>query len=97
MTQARYISPAALTSTISHRHTCEVRLSTDHSTDGGLWLGRQPVDGECPRCGKTELMAYPVNSEGGWFDVIKCQACLCSVKRERGPRLGAITLLADRL
>jgi vanillate/4-hydroxybenzoate decarboxylase subunit D len=43
------------------------------------------------------LMAYPVNSEGGWFDVVKCQECFHSLSRTRGPRLGAIQLLTDRI
>lgn len=58
---------------------------------------RTPVEGRCPRCGAEELRRYPVNSEGGWFDVVKCQRCLCSVSRERGPRLGPIQLLSDLL
>jgi hypothetical protein len=62
-----------------------------------LYLERQPVDGACPRCGTAELRSYPVNSEGGWFDVVKCQACLFSVSREPGPRLGPIQLLSDLL
>lgn len=58
---------------------------------------REPVDGTCPRCGAAELRRYPVNCEGGWFDVVKCQRCLCSVSREHGPRLGPIQLLSDLL
>jgi hypothetical protein len=58
-------------------------------------LERTSVDGDCPRCGAADLAAYPVCSEGGWFDVVKCQSCLHSVSRERGPLLGSIQLLAD--
>ncbi|WP_409464910.1 hypothetical protein [Amycolatopsis sp. GA6-003] len=58
-------------------------------------LEREPVEGVCPRCRAAELSRYPVNSEGGWFEVVKCQACLFSVSRERGPRLGPIQLLSD--
>jgi hypothetical protein len=36
-----------------------------------------------------------VLSEGGWWNVTKCQSCLCSVKREPGPLLGGIQLLID--
>ncbi|MEU3528749.1 hypothetical protein AB0E62_33685 [Streptomyces sp. NPDC038707] len=61
------------------------------------FLERNPVGGTCPRCGAEELRGYPVNSEGGWFDVVKCQRCLLSVSRERGPRLGPIRLLSDLL
>ncbi len=59
-------------------------------------LERELVEGACPRCG-GELRRYPVNSEGGWFDVVKCQNCLHSVSRVRGPRLGPIQLLSDQL
>jgi vanillate/4-hydroxybenzoate decarboxylase subunit D len=72
-------------------------VGAENHDDRGLWLERTPVEGACPRCGEVRLMAYPVNSEGGWFDVVKCQECLCSVSREPGPRLGAITLLSDRI
>ncbi|AHH17608.1 MULTISPECIES: hypothetical protein [Nocardia] len=59
-------------------------------------LERELVDGACAHCG-GELRRYPVNSEGGWFDVVKCQNCLRSVSRVRGPRLGPIQLLSDQL
>ena len=67
------------------------------TTNRPLFLERQPVEGTCPRCGAEELRGYPVNSEGGWFDVVKCQRCLLSVSREPGPLLGPIKLLADLL
>ena len=66
-------------------------------TSEPLYLERKPVEGTCPRCGAEDLRAYPVNSEGGWFDVVKCQGCLFSVSREKGPRLGPIQLLSDLL
>jgi transposase-like protein len=69
-------------------------MSTTHQP---LHLEREPVDGTCPRCGADDLRRYPVNSEGGWFDVVKCQSCLHSVSREPGPRLGPIQLLSDQL
>lgn len=56
---------------------------------------REDVDGECPECGAPDLKAYPVLSEGGWWDVTKCQNCLASVERERGPLLGGIHLLIE--
>jgi hypothetical protein len=51
---------------------------------------REKVDGACPECGAEDLAAYRVMSEGGWWNVVKCQSCLHSVKRERGPLLGPI-------
>lgn len=62
-----------------------------------LFLDREPVEGACPRCGAADLRRYPVNSEGGWFQVVKCQSCLFSVSRERWSRLGPIQLLSDLL
>jgi transcription elongation factor Elf1 len=66
-------------------------------TQQALFLEREPVEGTCPRCGDESLRRYPVNSEGGWFMVVKCQQCLLSVNRERWSRLGPIELLSDAL
>jgi vanillate/4-hydroxybenzoate decarboxylase subunit D len=60
-------------------------------------LVREPVPGSCPACGEEDLARYPVNSEGGWFMVVKCQACLYSVSRDKWSLLGPITLLADEV
>jgi len=54
-----------------------------------LSVTREPVDGTCPNCGGHDIAAYPVVSEGGWWDVVKCQTCLTSLRRTRGPRLGS--------
>jgi vanillate/4-hydroxybenzoate decarboxylase subunit D len=62
-----------------------------------LYVSREPADGECPKCGQSDLKRYPVLSEGGWWDVVKCQQCLHSVSRARGPRLGSIEILSDTL
>lgn len=51
---------------------------------------RTAVDGNCPECGAQSLARYRVMSEGGWWDVTKCQQCLRSVSRERGPLLGSL-------
>ncbi|GHB73909.1 hypothetical protein GCM10010377_75430 [Streptomyces viridiviolaceus] len=67
------------------------------TTNRPLPVERHPMQGTCPRCAAEELRGYPVNSEGGWFDVVKCQSCLLSVSRDRGPRLGPIRLLSDLL
>lgn len=66
-------------------------------TSAPVSLERTPVDGSCPQCGAAALASYPVFSEGGWFDVVKCQACLHSVRRDRGPLLGSLHLLVDQL
>ncbi|MFE5502000.1 hypothetical protein ACFQ73_05510 [Amycolatopsis japonica] len=60
-------------------------------------LERTPVDGPCPSCGAAELRRYPVVSEGGWFQVVKCQNCLLSIERTPWSRLGPIQLLSDLL
>jgi vanillate/4-hydroxybenzoate decarboxylase subunit D len=62
-----------------------------------LHVEREPVEGACPSCGETDLRRYPVLSEGGWFQVVKCQACLISISRERWARLGPVGILADSL
>jgi vanillate/4-hydroxybenzoate decarboxylase subunit D len=62
-----------------------------------VFLELEDVEGTCPRCGEASLRRYPVNSEGGWFMVVKCQECLASVSRERWSRLGPIQLLSDSL
>jgi hypothetical protein len=54
---------------------------------------RVPVEGACPECGEERLEKYQVLSEGGFFDVVKCQSCLASVSREWDP-IGPIELLS---
>lgn len=58
---------------------------------------REPVDGNCPRCGRAHLRRYPVLSEGGWFQVVKCQSCLHSLQRSPWTNLGPIELLSDQI
>ena len=72
-------------------------MPTETVTSAPVELVRRPVSGACPQCGDEQLAAYPVNSEGGWFDVVKCQACLHSVSRERGALLGDLHLLVDQM
>ncbi len=62
-----------------------------------LSLEREPVEGACPACGRTELTSYPVCSEGGWFLVVKCGHCLHSVSRERWALLGHLQLLVNQV
>jgi len=72
-------------------------MNEDPQTTRGLTLDREPVEGSCPRCGADDLRRYPVNSEAGWLNVVKCQTCLFSVERTRWARLGPIQLLSDSL
>jgi hypothetical protein len=73
-------------------------MSQKIATSPPVALDRVAVDAACPQCGATAALAsYPVFSEGGWFDVVKCQECLHSVSRERGPLLGPLHLLADQI
>ena len=51
---------------------------------------RTPAEGTCRECGKAELATYRVLSDGGWWDVCKCQSCLASVSRERAPMFGEL-------
>jgi vanillate/4-hydroxybenzoate decarboxylase subunit D len=64
-------------------------------TEPFVSVTKEPVDGACPECGSRDLKAYPVLSEGGWWNVTKCQSCLCSVEREPGSLLGGISLLVE--
>jgi hypothetical protein len=50
---------------------------------------REPVEGTCPECGSDDLADYRVLSEGGWWDVRKCQTCLHSISRRRAPAFGS--------
>jgi hypothetical protein len=54
-----------------------------------LSVERQRAEGTCPECGASDLADYRVLSEGGWWDVRKCQSCLASVRREPGPLFGS--------
>ena len=62
-----------------------------------LHVEREAVAGSCPACGGEALARYPVLSEGGWWDVVKCQGCLTSVERRRGGLFGPISLLSEDL
>jgi hypothetical protein len=66
-------------------------------TEPTLAVEKEPVEGACPECGEAELRRYPVLSEEGWMNVVKCQVCLHSVERKPGPRLGPVELLVDSL
>jgi len=55
-----------------------------------IHLQRTPVEGSCEECGESTLSEYPVLSEGGWWTVVKCQSCLHSVSRTKGPLFGSL-------
>ena len=67
------------------------------SAEQHLHAERTPADGVCPECGEAALATYRVLSDGGWWDVCKCQRCLASVSRERWHRLGWVRLPEDAL
>jgi hypothetical protein len=71
-------------------------LPTDEAAQG-LVPEKVSVAGTCPECGGEELAQYPVLAVGGWFQVVKCQRCLCSVSRVPWNRLGWIELPEDAL
>jgi hypothetical protein len=61
-----------------------------------LHVERVPAAGTCRQCGGTEIAAYRVLSEGGWWDVEKCQSCYTSLRRTRAPLLGSFTPMDSR-
>ena len=65
--------------------------------DKTLAVERVPVAGACPECGAHELQRYPVLGETGWWDVVKCQACLCTAERKPGPLYGPIVFHSSLL
>ena len=58
---------------------------------------RSDVEGVCPECNASQLMAYPVLSDGGWWQVVKCQECLHSVSRAKWSLLGPVQLTSSGL
>lgn len=63
----------------------------------GISVERVRVDGSCPSCGAADLFGYPVLSEGGWYQVVKCQRCLTSMSREPWSLLGPVSLTSEGL
>jgi hypothetical protein len=56
-----------------------------------VYARREAQEGQCPECGAAQLQKYRVLSEGGWWDVVKCSACLHSLERRPGPLFGVLT------
>jgi predicted RNA-binding Zn-ribbon protein involved in translation (DUF1610 family) len=61
------------------------------STAPGIDAAREVIAGSCPECGEEALARYQVLSEGGWFLVEKCRACLHSLRRKPWHTLGYVT------
>lgn len=57
---------------------------------------RVPVEGRCAECSAEQLFAYPVLSEGGWFNAVKCRSCLASMRREADP-VGQLTIFSTTI
>lgn len=72
-------------------------MTVSESAQDALAVPREPVEGDCPRCGEPGLRSYPVLSEGGWFQVVKCQRCLASVSRQPWTLLGPVRLTSAGL
>jgi hypothetical protein len=65
-------------------------------TELSLYEKREKVDRSCPECGSHDVAAYRVLTDGGWWDVVKCQDCLYSLERQRSKNQYApCTLLWD--
>lgn len=62
-----------------------------------LYEERIPAEGHCPECEQSDLRKYRVLSEGGWWEVVKCQACLNSLSREPAPPLGSFVPLGTAI
>jgi hypothetical protein len=56
----------------------------------GVSVERRTAHGRCPECAGETLARYEVLSEGGWFQVLKCQTCLASLERTPWNRLGYV-------
>lgn len=61
--------------------------------DSVLNTARANVAGSCPECGVSQLESYRVLSEGGWWNVVKCQSCLESISREPAALFGSYSPL----
>jgi hypothetical protein len=83
--------------TVNDDHGGASMSDSSRTTSPPLTFERSAADGSCPVCAAEDLATYPVNSEGGWFTVVKCQQCLHSLSRERWTLLGPIQLLSDSL
>jgi len=51
----------------------------------------------CPECKSSNIKTYSVLSEGGWWNVKKCQDCLTSLDRQPAGLFGSMSTLTDSL
>lgn len=58
-------------------------------TEDRLFVQREPVEATCSACGSHDIAAYRALSEGGWWQVVKCQDCLRSLDRTPASPLGS--------
>lgn len=62
-----------------------------------VYVEKEKVNANCPECGSKNIKEYPVLSEGGWWEVKKCQDCFCSLDRKRWGLFGSMTTLSESL
>lgn len=66
--------------------------------DKELFVNKTIVESKCPECGSDRVRYYDVVSEGGWWEVVKCQDCLHSLDRNKSSnQYGSLSLLTDLL
>lgn len=70
-------------------------LTYTRPTEKFIFIKKEDVAAQCPQCKSTNIKKYPVFANSGWYQVVKCQDCLYSLEREKGPRYGVIGLVSD--
>ena len=70
-------------------------LTYTRPTEKFISVKKENVASQCPQCKSTNIKKYPVLSNSGWYQVVKCQDCLYSLEREKGLRYGSIGLVSD--
>lgn len=58
-------------------------------TEDRLFVDRERMSARCDACSGDDVRAYRVLSEGGWWQVVKCQTCLHSLDRTPASPLGS--------
>jgi transposase-like protein len=70
-------------------------LTYTRPTERFIFVQREEVAAQCPQCKSKNIKKYPVFSSSGWYQVVKCQDCLYSLERKKGPLCGEIGLISD--